>query len=159
MPQPLESLFKEQVTIGFGPSSLMANYSRIKKVTPSQSRLVVEVGGNRGVKEGEVNNRSRRKDWEAEKRSSKRIRWRKCAQEQDGSRLPSLSTDCRDTQGPIIAQGRVAGVGSGYLGAVNRCSGGVPYHHYSLTRIGNLEVFFVSLSLLSFLLCNYNKIL
>jgi len=52
----------------------MANYSRIKKVTPSQSRLVVEVGGNRGVKEGEVNNRSRRKDWEAEKRSSKRIR-------------------------------------------------------------------------------------
>jgi len=52
----------------------MANYSRIKKVMPSQSRLVVEVGGSRRVEEGEVNNRSRRKDWEAEKRSSKGIR-------------------------------------------------------------------------------------
>ena len=47
-------------------------------------------------------------------------------------------------------QGRVAGVGSGYLGAVSQCSGGAPYHHYGLTRIGNWEVFFVSLSLLSF---------
>ena len=52
----------------------MANYSRIKKVTPSQSHLVVEVGGNQRVEEGEVNNRSRRKDWEAEKVSSKEIR-------------------------------------------------------------------------------------
>jgi len=52
----------------------MANYSRIKKVALSQSRLVVEVGGNRRVEEGEVNNRSRRKDWEAKKRSSKGIR-------------------------------------------------------------------------------------
>ena len=60
--------------IRVGPSSLMANYSRIKKVAPPQSRLVVEVGGNRRVEEGEVNNRSRRKDWEAEKRSSKGIR-------------------------------------------------------------------------------------
>jgi len=47
-------------------------------------------------------------------------------------------------------QGRVAGVGSGYLGAVSWCSGGALYHHYGLTRIGNSEVFFVSLSLLSF---------
>jgi len=28
--------------------------------------------------------------------------------------------------------------------------GGVPYYHYGLARIGNSEVFFVSLSLLSF---------
>ena len=60
--------------IRVGPSSLMANYSRIKNVAPLQSRLIVEVGGNRRVEEGEVNNRSRRKDWEAEKRSSKGIR-------------------------------------------------------------------------------------
>jgi len=34
----------------------------------------VAVGGNRKVEEGEVNHRGRRKDWEAEKRSSKEIR-------------------------------------------------------------------------------------
>jgi len=33
---------------------------------------------------------------------------------------------------------------------VSRCLGGAPYHHYSLARIGNSKVFFVSLSLLSF---------
>ena len=32
---------------------------------------------------------------------------------------------------------------------VSRCPGGAPYHHYGLARIGNSEVFFVSLSLLS----------
>jgi len=32
--------------------------------------------------------------------------------------------------------------------AVSRYSGGAPCHHYGLARIGNLEVFFVSLSLL-----------
>ena len=47
-------------------------------------------------------------------------------------------------------RGRVARVGLGCLGAVSRCPGGAPYHHYSLARIGNSEVFFVSLSLLSF---------
>jgi len=47
-------------------------------------------------------------------------------------------------------RGRVAGVGLGCLGAVSRYPGGVPYHHYSLARIGNSEVFFVLLSLLSF---------
>jgi len=47
-------------------------------------------------------------------------------------------------------QGRVAGVGLGCSGAVSWCPGGAPYHHYSLARIGNSEVFFVSLSLLSF---------
>jgi len=35
-------------------------------------------------------------------------------------------------------------------GAVSRCLEGAPYHHYGLTRIGNSEVFFVSLSLLAF---------
>jgi len=60
--------------IRFGPSSLMANYSRIKKVTPSRHCLVVAVGGNRRVEEGEVNHRGRKKDQEAEKRSSKEIR-------------------------------------------------------------------------------------
>ena len=72
------------------------------------------------------------------------------ARERDGSRLPSLSTVCRNAQGPTIVQGRVAGVGLGCLGAVSQCPGEAPYHHYSLARIGNSEVFFVSLSLLSF---------
>jgi len=52
----------------------MANYSRIKKVAPSRRCLVVAVGGNQRIEEGEVNHRSRRKDREAEKRSSKEIR-------------------------------------------------------------------------------------
>jgi len=52
----------------------MANYSRIKKVAPSRCCLAVAVEGNRRVKEGEVNHRSGRKDWEAEKRSSKESR-------------------------------------------------------------------------------------
>jgi len=34
----------------------------------------VAVGGNWRIGEGGVNHRSRRKDWEAEKRSSKEIR-------------------------------------------------------------------------------------
>jgi len=36
------------------------------------------------------------------------------------------------------------------LGAVSQCLEGALYHHYNLARIGNSEVFFVSLSLLSF---------
>jgi len=40
----------------------MANYSEIKRVVPSQSRLVIAVGGNRRVKEweciGEVRGRT-----------------------------------------------------------------------------------------------------
>jgi len=70
--------------------------------------------------------------------------------EQDSSRPPSLSMVCRNAQGPTIVRGRVAGVGLGCSGVVSRCPGGVPYHHYGLARIGNSEVFFVSLSLLSF---------
>jgi len=57
-----------------GPSSLMANYNEIKRVVPLRSRLVVAVGGNWKVEEREVHHRGRRKDWEAEKRSSKEIR-------------------------------------------------------------------------------------
>jgi len=52
----------------------MANYSGIKKVAPSQRCLAVAVEENRRVKEEEVNHRSRRNDWEAEKRSSKESR-------------------------------------------------------------------------------------
>jgi len=33
---------------------------------------------------------------------------------------------------------------------VSQCPGGALYHYYSLARIGNSEVFFISLSLLSF---------
>ena len=47
-------------------------------------------------------------------------------------------------------RGRVPRVGLGCQRAVSRCPGGAPYHHYGLARIGNSEVFFVSLSLLSF---------
>ena len=46
-------------------------------------------------------------------------------------------------------RGRVPGVGLEYQRAVSRCLEEVPYYHYGLARIGNLEVFFVSLSLLS----------
>jgi len=47
-------------------------------------------------------------------------------------------------------RGRVPRVGLGCQRAVSQCPGGAPYHHYGLARIGNSEVFFVSLSLLSF---------
>ena len=47
-------------------------------------------------------------------------------------------------------RGRVPGIELECQGAVSQCSGGALYHHYGLARIGNLEVFFVSLSLLSF---------
>jgi len=60
--------------IRVGPSSLMANYSRIKKIAPLRRCLVVAVGGKRRVEEGEVNHRRRRKDWEIGKRNSKKIR-------------------------------------------------------------------------------------
>jgi len=70
-------------------------------------------------------------------------------QEQDGSRLLSLSMVHRDTQGLTIVRGRVTGVGLGCSGVVSQCPGEAPYHHYSIARIGNSEVFFVSLSLLS----------
>jgi len=50
--------------IRFGPSSLMANYSEIKGVVPSRSRLVTAVGGNWKVEEweyiGEVRERTRK---------------------------------------------------------------------------------------------------
>jgi len=128
----------------------MANYNEIKRVIPSQSQLVVEVGGNRKVEEWEVHHRGRRKEWEAEKRGSKEIRWRECVQEQDSSRPPSLSMVRQDTQGPTIVRERVTRVGLGCLGVVSQCPGGAPYHHYGLARIRNSEVFFVSLSLLSF---------
>ena len=70
--------------------------------------------------------------------------------EQDGSRPPSLSTVRRNAQGPTKVRGRIARVGLGCLRVVSRCLGGAPYHHYGLARIGNSEVFFVSLSLLFF---------
>jgi len=65
-------------------------------------------------------------------------------------RTRRLKTAVSNAQGLTIVRGRVAGVGLGCLGAVSRCPGGAPYYHYGLARIGNLEVFFVSLSLLSF---------
>jgi len=50
--------------IRFGPSSLMANYSEIKRVVPSQSRLAMAVEGNWKIKgqEGieEVRGRTRK---------------------------------------------------------------------------------------------------
>ena len=47
-------------------------------------------------------------------------------------------------------RGRIAGVGLVCLGVFSQSPGEAPYHHYGLARIGNSEVFFVSLSLLSF---------
>jgi len=46
-------------------------------------------------------------------------------------------------------RGRVPGVGLGWWGVVSQCLGGALYHYCGLARFGNLEVFFVSLSLLS----------
>jgi len=40
----------------------MANYNEIKRVVPSQSRLIVMVGGNQKVEEWEVHHRGKRKD-------------------------------------------------------------------------------------------------
>jgi len=109
-------------------------------------------GGRRKLEGRRVgmHRRGKRKNWEAEERSSREIRRRERVREQDGSRLPSLSTVRRDAQGLIIVRGRVPGVGLECRGAVSRCLGGAPYHHYGLARIRNSEVFFVSLSLLSF---------
>jgi len=128
----------------------MANYNEIKTVILSQSRLVVAVGRNRKVEEWEVHHRGKRKDREAEKRSSKEIRWRGHAWEQDGSRPPSLSMVRRNAWGPTKVRGRIARVGLGCLRVFSRSPGGAPYHHYGLARIRNSEVFFVSLSLLFF---------
>jgi len=69
--------------------------------------------------------------------------------EQDGSRPPPLPMVYQEAQGLTIVQGRVPGVELEWQGVVSWCSGGTPYHYCSLARIGNLEVFFVSLSLLS----------
>jgi len=46
-------------------------------------------------------------------------------------------------------RGRVLRVGLEEWEAVSQCLGGVPSHHCGLAMFGNLEVFFVSLSLLS----------
>ena len=97
-----------------------------------------------------MHHRGRRKDREVEKRSSKEIRWRGHARERDGSRPPSLSTVRQNARGPTKVRGRIAGVGLVCLRVFSRSPGGAPYHHYGLARIGNSEVFFVSLSLLSF---------
>jgi len=132
------------VTIRCGPLPLMANYNEIKRAILSRRHLVVTVGRSQQVEEWEVHHRGKRKDREAEKRSSKEVRWRERVQEQDGLRPPSLSTIRWNVQGPIIVRGRVVGVG--LVGVW----GGAPYHHYGLARIGNSEVFFVLLSLLSF---------
>jgi len=136
------------VIIRFGPSSLMANYSKIKRVVPSRRRLVVAVGGNRKVEEWEEYHRGRRKDWEAEKRSSKEIRWRERTQEQDGSRPPSLSTVCQDAQGPTIVRGRVTGVG---LGVRERLVGVWEERCTIITALLELEI--QSFSLSYFLCC------
>jgi len=97
-----------------------------------------------------MHRRGKRKNWEAKKRSSREIRRRECTREQDGSRLLSLSMVRRGAQGLTIVRERVPGVGLECQGVVSWCPGGAPYHHYGLARIGNSEVFFVSLSLLSF---------
>ena len=46
-------------------------------------------------------------------------------------------------------QRRIHGVGLEEQGVVTKCLGEVLSHHIGLTMFGNLEVFFVSLSLLS----------
>ena len=95
-----------------------------------------------------MHRRGKRKNWEAEERSSREIRRRERVREQDGSRPLSLSMVRQDAQGLTIVRGRVPRVGLECQGAVSWCPGGALYHHYGLARIGN--VFFVSLSLLSF---------
>ena len=69
--------------------------------------------------------------------------------EQDSSRPPSLPTVCQEARDLTIMRGRVPRVGLREWGAVSQCSGRVPSHHCGLAMFGNLEVFFVSLSLLS----------
>ena len=93
-----------------------------------------------------MHRRGKRKNWEAEERSSREIRQREHVREQDGSRPLSLSTVRQDAQGLTIVRGRVPRVRLECQGAVSWCPGGALYYHYSLARIGNSEVFFVSLS-------------
>jgi len=69
--------------------------------------------------------------------------------EQDSSRPPSLPTVCQEARDLTIMRGRVPRVGLREWGAVSQCLGRVPSHHCGLAMFGNLEVFFVSLSLLS----------
>ena len=61
-------------------------------------------GGRRKLEGRRVgmHRRGKRKNWEAEERSSREIRQRECAREQDGSRLPSLSMVRRGAQGLTI---------------------------------------------------------
>ena len=56
----------------------------------------------------------------------------------------------QEARDPTIMQRRVPGVGLEEWGAVSQCSGEVLSYHCGLARFGNSEVFFVSLSLLSF---------
>ena len=65
-------------------------------------------------------------------------------------RSPFPSMAWQEARDPTIMQGRVSGVGLEEWGAVSQCSGEVPSYHCGFARFGNSEVFFVSLSLLSF---------
>jgi len=83
------------------------------------------------------------------------LSWKIClrhnsAWEQDDSRSLSLSTAWQEARDLTTVHGRIPGVGLEEWRVVTQCLGGVPSHHCGLTMFGNLEVFFVSLSVLSF---------
>jgi len=127
----------------------MAKYSEIKRVIPSQSHLVIVVGKSQKVEEweciAEVRGRTGKLRREVVGRLDKEN-----AHENKMAKTAISVYSPRDSQGPTIVQGRVAGVGLGCQETVSQCPVDAPYHHYGLARIGNSEVFFVSLSLLSF---------
>jgi len=128
--------------IRFGPSSLMANYSKIKRVIPLRSHLAMAVGENWKIEgwEGieEVRGRTRKLRREVVGRLDER-----------SMHENKTTQGCRGARGLTTMRVRVPGVGLEGQGVVSRCSGGAPYHHCGLARIGNSEVFFISLSLLS----------
>ena len=137
------------VTIRSAPLLLMANYSKNKKAESSQelhcnyNRRRLEL---RGVSRCRRDSEKTRK---VGKRDRKKVWWRQCTWEQDDSRSLPLSTVHEKAWEPFIAQRRIPGVGLEEQGVVTKCSGEVLPHHFGLTIFGNLEVFFVSFSLVS----------
>jgi len=127
----------------------MAKYSEIKRVIPLQSHLVIAVGKSWKVEEWECIAEVRGRTGKLRRKVVKRLN-EENACENKMAKTAVFVYSLQDSQGPTIVQGRVAGVGLGCQGVVSWCLVDVPYHHYSLARIGNSEVFFVSLSLLSF---------
>jgi len=142
-----------------GPSLLMANYSKIKRAEPSQSRLVMAV---------EENWKSEKWEYIGEvKRRTGKLREEVVRRLDEGNTLESKTAqDCHLCLWPIkrlevqpLCKNEFQGVGLEEWGAVSQCLGkGTisslwPYYVWEFRGFLCLTFFVVSL------LCNHNKIL